>query len=148
MEKIDNLIDNLQDFLDNINTYLEAATIEAEDTITDMNISQLYDSGENRDGEKITPKYAPITVEIKREKGQPTNRVTLRDTFEWQASFYVQLYPDGFEIMASDWKTGQLKEKYGDEILGLQDVMVTYLIENFYLPRLLTELKNKINEIP
>lgn len=141
MDRITSLIGKLKDYRDNIYSYLEAATIEAEDTIIDMNISQLYDSGERRDGTKITPAYAPETVAIKKKKGQPTNRVTLRDTFDWQASFWVQFYPDGFEIKASDWKTERLTQKYGDEILGLQDEMVKYLCETFYLPRLRTELR-------
>lgn len=147
MDRITDLIGKLEDYRDNINSYLEAATIEAEDTIIDMNISQLYDSGERRDGKKITPEYAPVTVAIKKKKGQPTNRVTLRDTFDWQASFWVQHYPDGFEIKASDWKTEQLKQKYGDEILGLQDVMVKYLCENFYLSHLITELKKTLGYV-
>ena len=141
MDRITSLIGKLEDYRDNIFSYLEAATIEAEDTIIDMNISQLYDSGERRDGKKITPEYAPETVAIKKKKGQPTNRVTLRDTFEWQASFWIQYYPDGFEIKASDWKTERLTQKYGDEILGLQDEMVKYLCANLYLPHLIEELK-------
>ena len=106
-----------------------------------MNIEQLYSMGERRDGREITPYYAPATVAIKKKKGQRTDHVTLRDTFDWQASFFVQYYPDGFEIKASDWKTERLKRKYGDEILGLQDGMVEYLCKNFYLPHLITELK-------
>lgn len=141
MDRITSLIGKLEDYRDNIYSYLEAATIEVEDTIIDMNISQLYDSGERRDGTKITPGYAPVTIAIKKKKGQPTNRVTLRDTFDWQASFWVQFYPDGFEIKASDWKTERLTQKYGDEILGLQDEMVKHLCEAFYLPRLRTELR-------
>lgn len=144
MDKITDLISKLEDYRDNINSYLESATIEAEDTIIEMNIGQLYDSGENRDGRRITPEYAPETVKIKKQKGQPTNRVTLRDTFDWQSSFFVQYYPDGFEIKASDWKTERLTQKYGDEILGLQDEMVKYLCANFYLPRLIEELKKTI----
>lgn len=144
MERITELIDKLESYEEEINKYMEAATIEAADTIIDMNIGQLYDTGENRDGQKITPEYAPATVEIKRAKGQPTNRVTLRDTFKWQASFWIQYYQDGFEIKASDWKTEQLTMKYGEEILGLQDESVKWLNENFYLPRLIRELKNKI----
>ena len=144
MDRITSLIGKLEDYRDNIYSYLEAATIEAEDTIIDMNISQLYDSGERRDGTKITPAYAPETVAIKKKKGQPTNRVTLRDTFDWQASFWVQFYPDGFEIKASDWKTERLVAKYGDGILGLQDEMVKVLCENYYLPRLITELRKTL----
>lgn len=147
MDKITDLIGKLEDYRDNINSYLEAATIEAEDTIIEMNIGQLYDSGENRDGAKITPEYAPETVKIKKQKGQPTNRVTLRDTFEWQSSFFVQYHPDGFEIKASDWKTERLTQKYGDEILGLQDEMVKYLCDNFYFPHLIEELKKILGHV-
>lgn len=141
MERITNLISQLEDYQNNLNAYFEAATINAEDTIIDMNIEQLYSMGERRDGREITPYYAPATVAIKKKKGQRTDHVTLRDTFDWQASFFVQYYPDGFEIKASDWKTERLKRKYGDEILGLQDGMVEYLCKNFYLPHLITELK-------
>ena len=146
MERITDLIARLKDYQDNINKFMEAATIQAADTITDMNIGQLYDLGENRDEEKIRPAYAPATVEIKMKKGQPTNRVTLRDTFEWQSSFYIQYYQEGFEIMAGDWKIDRLKAKYGDEILGLQDDNVRYLLENVYQPKLIEELKNAIYE--
>ena len=144
MDRITDLIARLKDYQDNINMFMEAATIQAADTITDMNIGQLYDSGEDRNGNKIQPPYTPVTVQIKLKKGQPTNRVTLRDTFEWQSSFFVQYLADGFEIMASDWKTDRLKAKYGDEILGLQDDNVSYLLENFYQPKLIEELKNAI----
>ena len=144
MKRITDLINKLEDYNENINSYLEAGTIEAEDTIIEMNIGQMYDSGEDRTGKRITPEYAPETVRIKREKGQPTNRVTLRDTFDFQKSIWVQYYPDSFEIKASDWKTERLTQKYGEEILGLQDEMVKYLCQNFYLPRLIKELKMKL----
>ena len=142
MDKITDLIEKLENFKENINGYLEQATIEAEDTIIDMNIYQLYDEGENSEGKPITPEYAPATVEIKRSKGQPTNRVTLRDTFDWQGSFWINYQEDGFEIKASDWKTEELQKKYGTEILGLQDANVKVLCENFYLPHLINELRS------
>lgn len=144
MERITDLIEKLQTYNDNINNYLEEATIDAEETIIDMNIAQLYDKGENRDGNRITPEYSPATVEYKRRKGQPTNRVTLRDTFDFQGSFWVFFEADGFEIRASDWKTERLKQKYGDEILGLQDDMVKILCENYYLPYLITKLRETL----
>lgn len=142
MDRITDLITKLEDFKENINDYLEQAAIEAEDTIIDMNIYQLYDEGKDKDGRPITPEYAPATVEIKRRKGQPTNRVTLRDTFDWQSSFWVNYQEDGFEIKASDWKTEKLQEKYGVGILGLQDEKVKILCENYFLPHLINELKN------
>ena len=49
--------------------------------------SQLFD-GLDKEGKEIVNeqggKYSPTTVRIKQEKGQPTDRVTLRDTGDWQ----------------------------------------------------------------
>lgn len=147
MDKIKRLIKELQTYKQDINVYMEAATIEAQDTIIDINIGQMYDSGERADGSKITPEYTPKTIAIKRKKGQPTNRVTLRDTFDFQKSLWVQFYPEAFEIKAADWKTEQLKQKYGDAILGLQDENIKYLISGFYIPRLIKELKQKFGYV-
>ena len=36
-------------------------------------------------------------------------------------SFYIEYQSDGFRITASDWKTYDLKEKYGKDIFGLTD---------------------------
>ena len=145
MERITDIIDILESYLDNINVFMETATIEAQDKIIDMNIGQLYDSGQDSDGNALKPDYAPVTVQIKREKGQRTDHVTLRDTFAFQSSFWIQFYSDGFEIMASDRKTDRLKAKYGEKILGLQDGNVRHLLENFYQPRLVKSLKEYLN---
>ena len=145
MEKIKGLIEELENFKEKINAYLEAATMEAEDMILEMNMSQLYDSGEKSNGVRITPEYAPSTVQRKKKKGQPTNRVTLRDSFDWQSSFFIHYNPDGFEIKAADWKTEILKKRYGDEILGLQDEMVNILCDDVYIPALITELRKSFN---
>lgn len=144
MEKIESLVGRLRSFTSMRDTYLAEATRDAQDLITVMNIGQLYDRGENAAGEKIKPDYAPVTVQIKRAKGQPTDRVTLRDTFAWQSSFSVRLLPDGFEITASDWKTDKLKGKYGASILGLQDENVKVLCDRYYKPKLLEELRRAI----
>lgn len=141
MDRIEDIIEKLEAYKSNIYRFMEAATIQAKDDIVDMNIYQMYDMGETRDGQEITPYYAPYTVELKKKKGQPTDRVTLRDTFAFQSSLWVQFYQDGFEIKASDKKTERLKAKYGDEILGLQDKMAQQLCETYYKPLLLSELK-------
>ena len=58
--------------------------VEANDAwIVDMNAEiQLYEQGRDGAGVEIMSyaPYEPVTIEIKRSKGQPTNRVTLRDT--------------------------------------------------------------------
>lgn len=144
MDRIISLMSRLESFQDGINSTLERITRNAEQEIVSLNVSQQYDFGERSDGTKISPPYSPATIAIKRKKGQPTNRVTLRDTFAYQKEFYIIYLKDGFEIKSSDWKNDMLAMKYGAKILGLQDEAVSYLIDRYYYPQLLKELKESI----
>ena len=81
------LIDNLRQRVTEFNELLQSGRLiqsiilENEYVITDMNSEdQLYEQGINRLGVNIMDyaPYSPLTIEIKKEKGQPYNRVTLR----------------------------------------------------------------------
>lgn len=115
--------------------------------IIDMNAEeQLYEQGINRVGVSIMD-YAPyssITIQIKREKGQPTDRVTLRDEGDFHHSFYLDVGLDRFEIKAGDWKTEELIKKYGRQILGLTDENIASLIWDYIYPDLLRETKKEL----
>lgn len=84
----------------------------------DLNISQLF-SGKDSDGKEITPAYTPFTVMMKKAKGQPSDRVTLKDEGDFYQDFTLdaQKFPVAFN--SKDDKTGKLVEKYGDQIFGL-----------------------------
>lgn len=89
---------------------------------TDVYISQqkeqLFD-GIRSDGKDITPPYAYATVVIKSMKGQPYDRVTLKDTGNFYAGIYADPQGDKMYIDSRDSKANALQEKYGDEVLGL-----------------------------
>ena len=89
--------------------------------------------------------YSPVTVEEKRLRGQPYNRVTLRDTGDFESSFYIRYMDDGFEITASDWKTDDLVRKYGREIFGLNRENLDDLARSYILPFLREKLVETIN---
>ena len=92
--------------------------------IIDMNINdQLYKRGVTSLGDEIAEydPYSPYTVLIKEAKGQPTDRVTLKDTGAFHGSFFIDAGSDSFEIYASDEKTAALVDRYGLEIFGLTD---------------------------
>ena len=71
---------------------------------------QLYEKGENALGVSIDTyrPYAPLTIEIKTMKGQPTDRVTLKDTGDFYESFFISADNEGFFIDATDWKRNEL----------------------------------------
>ena len=107
---------------------------------------QLYVKGENALGVEISSymPYTPFTIEIKKEKGQPTDRVTLRDTGDFYDSMKVDAERTYFEIVADDWKTEELKGKYGDDILGLNAEHKGQLIWDKMYPDLLQYAKGLI----
>ena len=95
--------------------------------ILDENRSQLFD-GLDKDGKEIVPEYTPTTVSIKREKGQPTDRVTLRDTGDWQDAMFLEVKGNEILTDSSDWKTDELLKKYDrnmNTILGIPETSKT-----------------------
>lgn len=115
--------------------------------IIDMNAEeQLFERGINRLGVEIMDyaPYSPVTIEIKEAKGQPTNRVTLRDEGDFESSFFLEVGDKQFEIKASDFKTEDLIKKYGRQILGLTDENIAILIWQYIYLDLMDEAKKQI----
>lgn len=95
---------------------------EFTDYIIELNTkNQLYDKGVNSQGERIGS-YSARTKQIKTEKGQITDHVTLLDTGAFYESFKVFLSGSDLVVSANTIKdTDDLIEKYGKEILGLNE---------------------------
>lgn len=115
--------------------YTRKALEQNQQRIVEMNVEQLYDYGMNSLGIRIDTyePYSPYTVRIKQEKGQPYDRVTLRDTGDFHKSFEVVFEPMGFYITATDYKTQDLIDRYGARIFGLtpenkQDLTIKYVV--------------------
>ena len=122
--------------------YVQNIVLDNEAYIVDLNAQvQLYEQGENSLGVSIADymPYTPLTVQIKKEKGQPTNRVTLRDEGDFESSFYIEADGEKFEIKAGDWKTEELIKKYGRQILGLTPEHIEEVIKDYIYPELLKQ---------
>lgn len=100
---------------------------------------QLYDKGITATGISIWDyaPYSPVTIQYKKEEGQPYDRVTLRDTGEFHHSFFLQIDNEKFTFDAEDWKTRDLTRYYGDEIMGLTDYNIERLEKEILLPELM-----------
>lgn len=149
MGVIDNLRQKVETFNEGLTSgeYIQEIILDNEAFITDMNAQeQLYEQGVNRLGVSISDyaPYSPTTIAIKRAKGQPTNRVTLRDEGDFEASFFIEADREKFTIKASDWKTEELTKKYGSQILGLTQENKAELIHAYIYPELLTKAKKDL----
>lgn len=148
-----NVLEELRDRVVELNEglasgkFIRRIILDNEAYIIYMNAQeQLYERGINRLGVKISDyaPYAPLTIEIKKAKGQPTNRVTLRDEGDFESSFHLEVGDTQFEIRASDPKTEELIKKYGRQILGLTDENLEELIWNYIYSELLDKAKSII----
>lgn len=144
------IIEDLRNRIVALNEQLENGTIikqilwDNEAYIVDLNAQgQLYEQGITSLGIKISDylPYAPLTIEIKQAKGQPTDRVTLRDEGDFESSFFLEVGNEQFEIKAADFKTEQLMRDYGNEILGLTDENLAVVIWQYIFPDLMKTVK-------
>jgi len=100
-----------------------------EKEIEDDNRTQLF-SGEYVDGSRIKPKYTNLTVAIKTKKGQPTDRVTLKDTGAFYSGIKATVKSNELIIDSTDSKTSDLFTKYGSgQLLGLNEVNHNDIVE-------------------
>ena len=131
-------------------TLMEKLVKDNESWIVDMNTEdQLFERGVDRFGRSIMDykPYKPTTIKIKSAKGQPTNRVTLRDEGDFHRSFKVQTYNDRFLIYADDWKSPMLAEKYGVQVVGLTDENAQSLARDYILPELRDIAKSQLTNL-
>ena len=85
---------------------------DGKDIILDANREQMFE-GKRSDGSMIDPEYTPITKDIKKQKGQPDDRVTLKDTGDFYDAMFTQKENnETFIISSDDEKTQKLLEKY------------------------------------
>lgn len=109
--------------------------------------SQLFELGEDSTGTKLSQiggDYSPFTVQEKQRKGQPTNRITLKDTGDFYRSFNVVPFKGGFRIEADTIKDGEdLQESWGQNIVGLSPQNLEIII-NFYRNAVQEKVNNRI----
>ena len=142
-----NLEYRLRAFKDSLPMLLEDIIRDKEGVIVSaIADDQLYRRGINGKGEKIMDymPYAPRTIQNKKRKGQPTTRVTLRDTGDFHKSMYVVFDSEGFYITASDKKTEWLVGKYGEGIFRLTNKNFTRIIRSHIRKELVKRLKRAI----
>ena len=95
------------------------------DWVIELNQAQLQDGIDSTDTRlwDIGGGYAPFTIEIKQQKGQRTDEVTLRDTGDFYDSMTVYVDRNGEFVIDADFiKDGtDLRSDWGNNILGLND---------------------------
>ena len=101
----------------------------------------MYEQGKTSEGVSL-PEYAESTKKYKIRKGQPIDRMTLRDTKAFHNSFFAEYNYGKLEITASDVKTTVLTKRYGSDIFGLTEENRRKVSREIILPIFVSEIKN------
>lgn len=113
---------------------------------------QMYERGEKSvDGEPapIVPPYRPRTIRRKMKKGQPYDRVTLRDTGKFHRSLRVHYTTNGFYVYSPSGAvkySKYLESRYGKEIYGIQTDYLRMVMreEASIKKRLIAEIRSRM----
>lgn len=139
-----NLNYRLRKFKAILSQELENIILDNESIIVEMiTQQQLYEQGIEGRGIEISSyaPYAESTIRKKIKKGQPTNRVTLKDTGDFYKSLRIEFDDKGFYIVSNDFKSPYLLKKYGPTIFRLTDENLKTLIHKYIKPTLTVKLK-------
>jgi len=123
-DKINDLLNKARS-MHNDSAVLAIDKKENTDRIVELNtIDQLFNKGVDSDGvplEEIGGSYKYWTRQYKKEMGQPTDRVTLRDHGDFYASENAEFTSDGDVILTADTIKGgkDLQDRWGKRIIGL-----------------------------
>ena len=81
--------------------------------------SQLFELGVDSNGTDLG-EYTPFTIEQKLAKGQPIDRITLKDDGGFYKSWRVKATQEGWEFSVDPIKDDtNLIEEWGEDIVGL-----------------------------
>jgi hypothetical protein len=104
-----------------IDVLVEESFLETEDEFKRLNTEQLFE-GKLNDGSDIKPEYAESTKRRKKRKGQPSDRVTTRDTGDYHNEFTVRPDNDELQIGSNVEYEQYLDKRYGKKLYGLMPV--------------------------
>jgi hypothetical protein len=142
-----NLVNKLRKFKSILGQELKDEILRHEDVIVKMiTQDQLYELGIEGRGIEIMSyrPYKPRTIKKKIKKGQPTNRVTLKDTGSFYASLHVEFDDDGFYVTSTQDKAEFLLKRYGKTIFRLTDDNLKILLYDYIRPSLTEKMKEYI----
>lgn len=147
---IDKMISKLKRLPSVAQNEVKIVLIETNEMVVSFEQERLF-AGYTYDNKKIEPSYALSTIERKKRKGQPYNRVTLKDTgdlykaLNFASPLKLAGLKASFTMTApDDAKVFYLEKKYAN-ILGISKASVNFIaaeIVNTANPRLLYFLVN------
>lgn len=119
---------------------IEQAVRDSEREVIAVQQDQMFE-GIAADGFSIGT-YAPITQQIKRSKGQPTDRVTGYDTGSMYRGMQMVVGSGRFAVLSKSATFGPFTDRYGDHVFGISPAYADD-VKEAVMPRIIQEVKQQ-----
>ena len=127
-----------------INKGIQTSIQKNEQVLVEQQTEGQFDKGQDSNGMQFVPSYALSTKQIKRSKGQPTDRVTLKDSGDLYDNITIQANTTNAIIETNTEYFKYLVTNYSNNsILGIQDEAMEQFLIDFTLP----EIENNFKRI-
>lgn len=140
MSVINRFEKKLNQLKDSINPTIQDTVNRTKPLLIDEQTNEQMFKGEDSKGVQFVPSYALSTKVTKKKKGQPTNRVTLKDSGDLYKSIKVDAKTNEMIISANVEYFKYLVTHYSQNtILGLQPEFLEKYTKQLILPNLKTK---------
>jgi len=130
-----------------INLTIKQTVNRNKQTIINQQTKKQWNFGEDKNAFFLAPSYAYSTYLVKKRKGQPYDRVTLKDTGDLYKSIKVDAQINSFIISTnSDYFQYLVNRFEGNQLLGLQDEFLKQFVTTKVLPNLKKKFKDIISK--
>lgn len=126
----------IDQFENNLFKEFEKAVNEFDFVMKDYIVNkQLFRRGIDGNEKRLTG-YVRTTIRIKRAKGDPTDRTTLRDSGDFYAHIEVTGTPQYFVISSDVPYDENIIRRYGKDVLKISNENMYDFMTNYFLPNL------------
>lgn len=143
-------IDKLEDIIyDELKNVIQQFGFVLEENIAE---DQLFKKGQDGDGEPLKDQktgrlgYTRTTIRIKISKGQPVDRITLRDERKFHPSITIDAFDDRFEVSSNVTHAKFLISRYGENILKPSRENMTNFMTNYFIPNIKKRIDDEITK--
>jgi hypothetical protein len=116
-----------------LDSELDKIISKNEDVLVDANTDMLF-SGIDANNKSLG-EYAPSTIEYKKAKGHPYDRITLKDEGDYYTGKKL-VKGNGYTIISSDYKNAKLVEQFGIDINSVDKSRMATITDEILTPEL------------
>jgi phage gpG-like protein len=137
MGVVETFIKRLDEMKASINTSIQTSINKNKDVLIEQQTEGQMDKGKDANNISFVPKYAKSTRDYKKLKGQPTDRVTLKDTGKLYDSIEIQANTTQAVISTNVNYFQFLVAHYiNNQILGINEEGTKLFLDKYTIPEI------------